>query len=71
MYRMCHMPFSWKFSPLLCQLALQKVIKGIVPLHMIIVHYLDDFLLLGGCPRELKEVTRRVVEVLRAARYLV
>ena len=39
MYRMCRMPFRWKFSPLLCQLALQKVIARIVPLHMIIFHY--------------------------------
>ena len=59
---MRRMLFGWKFYPLLCQLALQKVIEGIVPPHMIIFHYLDYFLLLGGCPRELKEITRRVVE---------
>ena len=71
MYRMRRMPFGWKFSPLLCQLALQKVIEGIVPPHMIIFHYLDDFLLMGGCPTELKEVTRRVVDALKAAGFLV
>ena len=71
MYRMRRMPFGWKFSPLLCQLALQKVIAGIVPPHMIIFHYLDDFLLLGGCPAELREVTKRVVEALKAAGFLV
>ena len=71
MYRMRHMPFGWKFSPLLCQLALQKVIEGIVPPPMIIFHYLDDFLLMGGCPAELKEVTRWVVEALKAAGFLV
>ena len=65
------MPFGWKFSPLPCQLALQKVIEGIIPPHMIIFHYLDDFLLMGGCPRELKDVTRRAVEALRAAGFLV
>ena len=70
-YRMRRMPFGWKFSPLLCQLALQKVIEGIIPLHMIIFHYLDDFLLLGGCPAELREGTRRVVEALKAAEFLV
>ena len=31
MYRMRRMPFGWKFSALLCQLALQQVIAGIVP----------------------------------------
>ena len=65
------MPFRRKFSPLLCPLALQKVIEGIVPPHMIIFHYLDNFLLLGGCPRELKEVTRRMVEALHVAGFLV
>ena len=38
---------------------------------MIIFHYLDDFLLLGGCPKELKEVTHRVVEALCEAGFLV
>ena len=71
MYRMRHMPCGWKFFTLLCQLALQRVIKGIVPPHMIVFHYLDDFLLMGGSPAELKEVTRRVVEALKAARFLV
>ena len=71
MYRMRRMPFGWKSSPLLCQLALQKVIEGMAPPHMIIFHYLDDFLLMGGCLVELKEVSRRVVEALRAAGFLV
>ena len=71
MYRMRRMPFGWKFSPLLCQLALQKVIAGIFPPHVIIFHYLDDFLLLGGCPAELREVTGRVVAALKAAGFLV
>ena len=62
MYRMRRMPVGRKFSPLLCLLALQKVIEGIVPPHMIIFHCVDDFLLLGGCPAELREVTRRGVE---------
>ena len=68
---MRRMLLGWKFSLSLCQLALQKVIEGMVPPHMIISHYLDDFLLLPGCPRELKEVTRRVVEALRAAGFWV
>ena len=38
---------------------------------MVIFHYLDDFLLLGGCPAELREVTRQVVEALKAAGFLV
>ena len=50
MYRMRRMPFGWKFSPLLCQLLVQKMIAGMVPPHMIIFRYLDDSLLLGGWP---------------------
>ena len=71
MYGMCRMPFGWEFSPLLCPLALQKVIAGLVPPHMMIFHYLDDFLLMGGCPAELREVTRWVVDALKAAGFLV
>ena len=71
MYRMRRMPFGWNFSPLLCQLALQKVIEGILPTYLIIFHYLDDFLFLGGCSEELQEVTRRVVEALRAAGFFI
>ena len=71
MYRMRRMPFGWKFSPPLCPLALQKVVEGIVPPHMIIFYYLDDFLLMGGCPAELKEVTQRVMDALKAAGFLV
>jgi hypothetical protein len=33
--------------------------------------YLDDFLILGGCRRELEEVTRRMVQALRDAGFLV
>ena len=64
-YRMRRMPFGWKFSPPLCQLALQKVIAGLVPPYMIIFHYLDDF------PAELREVTRRVVDAFKAAGFFV
>ena len=71
MYRMRRMLFGWKFSLMLCQLALQKPIKGIVPPPMILFHYLDDFLLMGGCLAELKEVTRWVVDALKAAGFLV
>ena len=38
---------------------------------MILFHYLDDFLILAGCPRELEDVTRRVVRALRDAGFLV
>ena len=38
---------------------------------MIIFHYLNDFLLMGRCPVELKEVTCLVVEALQAASFLV
>ena len=44
---------------------------GIVPGHMILFHYLDDFLILGGSPQELTQVTRKVVDALRRAGFLV
>ena len=56
MDRMRRMPFGWKCSSLLYQLALQKVINGIVPPHMIPFHYLDNFLFVCGCPVELRRL---------------
>ena len=51
--------------------ALQRIVQGIVPAQKVLFHYLDDFLILRGCWRELEEVTRCVVQALRDAGLLV
>ena len=54
------MPFGWKCSPFVRDLAMQLVVQGLVPNHMILFFYLDDILRLGRCPRELAQVTCQV-----------
>ena len=41
------LPFGWKYSPVLCQRILQYFIKGLKKGQTLILHYLDDFMVLG------------------------
>ena len=42
------LPFGWKFSPIFCQRILGGSVRPLVPPHMELLHYLDDFLLVGS-----------------------
>ena len=65
------LPFSWVFSPFICQELLGSVVRGIVPDGVYLVHYLDDFILLS-CDRDLLEgVTETVAVRIRQAGFLV
>ena len=41
------LPFGWKYSPVLCQRVLQYFIRGLQAGQTLILHYLDDFMVLG------------------------
>ena len=45
--------------------------RPLVPRHMELLHYLDDFLLVGSDPTEVQEVTDRVVAALQAGSFIV
>ena len=45
--------------------------RPLVPPHMELLHYLDDFLIVGSNPEEVEAVTDRVVEAQRAAPFIV
>ena len=65
------LPFGWAFSPFICQELLGRVVHGIVPEGVYLVHYLDDFILLS-CDRDLLEaVTETVALRIRQAGFLV
>ena len=65
------LPFGWKFSPIFCQRILGDLVRPLVRPHMELLHYLNDFLLVGSDPAEVQEVTNRVVAVLQAASFIV
>ena len=65
----CHWTglFGWAFSPFICQELLGRVVRGIVPEGVFLVHCLDDFILLS-CDRDLVEgVTETVAVRIRQA----
>ena len=39
------LPFGSKYSPYLCLTALARVLQGVLPPRVLLVHYLDDCLL--------------------------
>ena len=65
------LPFGWKISPIFCQRILGDLVRPLVPPHMELLHYLDDFLLVGSVPEEVQAVTDRIVATLRAASFIV
>ena len=67
---MDRLPFGWKFSPIFCQRILGDLVRPLVPPHMELLHYLDNFLLVGSDPAEVQEVTNRVVAAYRRRRLL-
>ena len=56
------LPFGWQFSPIFCQRTLGDLVRPLVPPHMELLHYLDDFLIVGSNPEEVQAVTDRIVE---------
>ena len=39
------LPFGWKYSPFICQQTLARIVERVLPPDILLVHYLDDFLL--------------------------
>ena len=40
------LPFGWKYSPFICQQTLARIVGRVLPPAVLLVHYLDDFLLI-------------------------
>ena len=65
------LPFGRKYSPYFCQLALARVLQGVLPSGVLLVHYLDDFLLVYTEEGVLREAGRAVVRALVEAGFLI
>ena len=67
------LPFGCKFSPIFCQRILGNLVRPVPPPPppMELLHYLDDFLIVGSNLEEVQAVTDRIGEALRAASFIV
>ena len=65
------LPFGWKYSPYLCQTSLARILRGVLPPEILLVHYLDDFLLIFTDREVLREAGRSAVRALIEAGFLI
>ena len=65
------LPFGWKYSPYLCQTGLARVLRGVLPPEILLVHYLDDFLLVFTDREVLREAGHSAVRALIEASFLI
>ena len=65
------LPFGWKYSPYLCQTSLACILRGVLPPEILLVHYLDDFLLVFTDREVLREAGRAAVRALIEAGFLI
>ena len=70
-YSLDRLPFGWKYSPIICQFALSELVTPLIPKEIILLHYMDDFLLIGPDPAVLARVTALVAEALRTHGFIV
>ena len=68
---MMRLPFGWKYSPVICQRLLGSLVRDLIPPDILLIHYLEDFLLVAGDRARRREVTRRVAARLREAKFLI
>ena len=59
------LPFGWQFSPVLCQTVLGYLLQKLNFVTVLILHYLDDFLVIGFGASNVRSAARRLVELLR------
>ena len=55
------LPFGWKYSPFICQQTLVRIVGRMLPPDILLVHYLDDFLLIHHDKRYLRDHTGNTV----------
>ena len=65
------LPFGWKYSPYLCQTSLARILGGVLPPEILLVHYLDDFVLVFTDREVLREAGRSAVRALIEAGFLI
>ena len=61
MIAILRLPFGWKYSPVLCQRILQFFLKDLKKGQTLVLHYLDDFMVLGHDRARVTEVTSQMI----------
>ena len=61
------LPFGWKYSPILCQKVLERLVEEIGMVGVLVLIYIDDVLIVGRGKARVHEQAPRAVEGLRAA----
>ena len=61
------LPFGWKYSPILCQKVLERLVEEIGLVGVLVLIYIDDVLIVGRGRARVGEQAMRAVQALRAA----
>ena len=65
------LPFGWKYSPFICQQTLARIVGRVLPPDILLVHYLDDFLLMHHDKSYLRDHTGNAVLALGREGFIV
>ena len=66
-YAFSCLPFGWRFSPVICQYVLAFVTGSVDTSGVLVLHYLDDFLVIGYGKARVGSVSQRLCDALRKA----
>ena len=66
-YAFSCLPFGWRFSPVICQHVLAFVTNSLDTSGVIVLHYLDDFLVIGYGKARVGSVAQCLCDALRRA----
>ena len=66
-YAFSCLPFGWRFSPVICQYVLAFVTGSVDTSGVLVLHYLDDFLVIGYGKAKVGSVSQRLCDALRRA----
>ena len=61
------LPFGWQFSPLICQYVLGLILESIQLDSVLVLQYIDDFLVVGYGKRRVRTGARALSDALRRA----
>ena len=71
LWDMKRFPFGWKYLPVTCQELLGLLVRDLIPPDLLLIHSLDDFLLIARDRDVLRGVTGRVASRVRDLGFLV
>ena len=58
------LPFGWQYSPVICQTVLGYLLQGLDLVSVLVLHYLDDFLVLGFGAGNVRSAAARLCDLL-------